>query len=94
MNQFRLNRLIIYKKVIKGLKKSSGPLAMKAFLCTKERIRPFPTLYFLNNSDPITLCTDASPFDAGVALHSLYLRTVRSRTLQVRLLIRTTHYYP
>ena len=29
-----------------------------------------------------------------VALHSLYLRTVRSRTLQVRLLIRTTHYYP
>ena len=29
-----------------------------------------------------------------MALHSLYLRTVRSRTLQVRLLIRTTHYYP
>ena len=29
-----------------------------------------------------------------VALHSLYLRTVRSRTLQVRLLFSTTHYYP
>ena len=29
----------------------------------------------------------------GVALHSLYLRTVRSRTLQVRLLFSTTHYY-
>ena len=70
MNQFRLNRLIIYKKVIKGLKKSSGPLAMKAFLCTKERIRPIPTLCFLNNSDPITLCTDASPFDAG----AIYIR--------------------
>ena len=70
MNQFRLNRFIIYKQVIKGLKKSSGPLAMKAFLCTKERIRPIPTLYFLNNSDPITLCTDASPFDAG----AIYIR--------------------
>ena len=29
-----------------------------------------------------------------VVLHSLYLRTVRSRTLQVRLLFRTNHYYP
>ena len=31
---------------------------------------------------------------SAVALHSLYLRTVRSRTLQVRLLFSTTHYYP
>ena len=33
-------------------------------------------------------------FIAVVALHSLYLRTARSRTLQVALLFRTTHYYP
>ena len=40
----------------------------------------------------INQCTGID--NVTVALHSLYLRTVRSRTLQVRLLFRTTHYYP
>ena len=35
------------------------PLAIKAFLDTRESTRTVPTLYFLN------LCTDDSDFSAG-----------------------------
>ena len=45
------------------------PEAMKAFEDTKESVRTIPTLYFLNDTDPITLCTDASDFGAGGYLY-------------------------
>ena len=50
--------------------------------------------FYLFFFEKIFLTVISTRILGAVALHSLYLRTVRSRTLQVRLLFSTTHYYP
>ena len=45
------------------------PESVQPFLDTKESVRTIPTLYFLNDSDPITLCTDASDYGCGGYLY-------------------------
>ena len=39
--------------------------SLKAFDDIKESVKRIPTLYFVNEKDPITLCTDASDYGVG-----------------------------
>ena len=62
-----LHRLLTdYKK---HLKICWTPESVKAFTDTKEAVRNITTLYFLNDTDPITLCTDASDYGIGGYLY-------------------------
>lgn len=62
-----LHRLLTdYKK---HLKIRWTPESVKAFTDTKEAVRNITTLYFLNDTDPIYLCTDASDYGVGGYLY-------------------------
>jgi transposase InsO family protein len=60
------NLLTNYKK---HSKISWTPESVKAFTDTKESVRNVTTLYFMNDKDPITLCTDASDYGIGGYLY-------------------------
>lgn len=53
----------------KHAKISWTPESTKAFVDTKEAVRSITTLYFMNDTDPITLCTDASDYGVGGYLY-------------------------
>ena len=62
-----LHRLLIdYKK---HAKISWTPESIKAFIDTKEAVSNITTLYFMNDTDPITFCTDASDYGVGGYLY-------------------------
>ena len=45
------------------------PETIQSFEDTKASVRSLPTLCFLNDTDPVTLCTDASDYGAGGYLY-------------------------
>ena len=47
------------------------PESIKTFEDTKESVRAIQTLYFINDSDHRTLCTDASDFGPGGYLYQI-----------------------
>jgi hypothetical protein len=60
------NLLTSYQK---NSKISWTPESVKAFTDTKESVRNVTTLYFMNDKDPVTLCTDASDYGIGGYLY-------------------------
>ena len=59
----------LLKNYHKTSKINWSPETSQAFEDTKDIVRSIPTLFFLNDTDPITLCTDASDFGAGGYLY-------------------------
>jgi transposase InsO family protein len=53
----------------KSSKVTWTPETIQSFEDTKASVRTIPTLCFLNDTDPITLCTDASDYGAGGYLY-------------------------
>ena len=45
------------------------PETIQSIENTKASVRALPTLCFLNDADPVTLCTDASDYGAGSYLY-------------------------